>query len=99
MKKIGLVAIMVLVILSLSACVAGPNALEDTPGARMKPAGFLLGLWHGFISLFTFVISLFSKRVGVYEVYNSGGWYDFGFILGILMFYGGGGSGSCRARR
>ncbi len=53
-------------------------------------AGFWAGLWHGLISLFTFIIGLFSDSVRLYEANNTGGWYDFGFILGICIFWGGG---------
>ena len=89
-------AVLVIGVLALSACAAGPNpALDSGP----DPAGFWLGLWHGFISLFTFVISLFSDTVSVYEVHNNGGWYDFGFIVGVSAFFGGGGGGSARRRR
>jgi hypothetical protein len=59
-------------------------------------AGFWKGLWHGFIALFTFVFSLFSDNINVYEVHNNGGWYNFGFILGVMMFFGGGSGGACR---
>jgi hypothetical protein len=45
------------------------------------------------------VISLFTDTVSVYEVHNNGGWYDFGFILGVSAFFGGGGGGSARRRR
>ena len=61
-----------------------------------QPAGFFMGLWHGFISLFTFIISLFSDNIGIYEANNNGGWYNFGFILGISIFYGGSSKGTCR---
>ncbi len=63
-----------------------------------NPPGFFYGLLHGFIVLFSFIGSLFTD----YEVYalpNSGGWYDFGFLLGVSMFFGGGGAGSCKKRR
>jgi len=56
-----------------------------------NPPGFLKGLLHGFILLFSFIASLFTD----YEIYafpNSGGWYDFGFLLGVLIFFGGGGA-------
>jgi hypothetical protein len=26
---------------------------------------------------------------GIYEAYNSGGWYNFGFVLGVCCFHGG----------
>ncbi len=53
-----------------------------------KSAGFWAGLWHGLIVIVTFIISLFTDKVGVYEANNSGSWYDFGFILGILISVG-----------
>ncbi len=48
--------------------------------------GFLLGLWHGFIFPVAWVISLFDSSVAVYAVPNDGGWYDFGYFLGIVVF-------------
>jgi uncharacterized membrane protein HdeD (DUF308 family) len=59
-----------------------------------KIYGFWWGLLHGFISLFTFIISLFRDDTAIYAVNNSGGWYDFGFILGVSFFYGGGSKAS-----
>ena len=81
----------------LGGCTAGTNPLEVAAAA--EPAGFLLGLWHGFISLFAFVASLFLDGVGVYEVANNGNWYNFGFVLGAMSFYGGGGGGASRGRK
>jgi hypothetical protein len=87
----------VLALLTLSACAAGPNAMVDT-GA--DPAGFWLGLWQGLISPITFLISLFTSEVNIYEVQNNGNWYDFGFMLGVAMALGGGaGGGSATAGR
>ena len=51
------------------------------PGAP----GFLFGLWHGFIFPVAWVISLFMDDVSVYAVPNNGGWYDFGFFVGIVF--------------
>ena len=66
----------------LSACAATQN---DAAVAATAP-GFLLGLWHGFIFPVAWVISLFADRVAVYAVPNNGGWYDFGYFLGIVVF-------------
>ena len=85
-------------VLLLGACAAGPNDLAGTASADGDVAGFWLGLWHGFIALVTFVISLFTDSVSVYEVHNNGGWYDFGFILGLMISLGGGAGGSARGR-
>ena len=65
----------------LGAC-ARQSAAAVAPGAP----GFLLGLWHGFIFPVAWVLSLFLPDVAVYAVPNNGGWYDFGYFLGIVVF-------------
>jgi hypothetical protein len=89
-----LMALLVLAVLLLSSCAAGPNP-DVGPEA---PAGFLRGLWHGFIILVTFVISLFTDSVSIYEVNNNGNWYDFGYVLGLMIALGGAGSQTRRRR-
>ncbi len=84
----------ILVALVLAACAAGPN-----PVAGDGEAGFLLGLWHGVIAPITFAVSLFTDDVNVYEVANNGNWYDFGFVLGAGILFGGGRFGSRRKAR
>lgn len=59
------------------------------------PPGFLKGLLHGFILFFSFIASLFTDYK-IYAFPNSGGWYDFGFLLGVMFFFGGSGAGSRR---
>ncbi len=76
----------VVVLLASAACAAGPN---PELGAGEPVAGFWYGLWHGFILPVTFVVSLFTDSVSVYEVHNTGNWYDFGFVLGISIVFGG----------
>lgn len=51
--------------------------------------GFWFGLWHGSLLPFSWIISLFDDSVAIYAVYNNGGWYDFGFVLGIGAFTSG----------
>jgi hypothetical protein len=45
--------------------------------------GFFGGLWHGIIAPVSFVLSLFMDNVAVWAVNNNGGWYTFGFLLGV----------------
>jgi hypothetical protein len=68
--------------LALSACTAHQSADAVAPTAP----GFLLGLWHGFIFPVAWIVSLFASNVAVYAVPNNGGWYDFGYFLGIVVF-------------
>ena len=81
-KRWWLLAVVALVV---TACAAGPNAVSHVDGA----AGFWKGLWHGFIYPVTFVISLFTDTVNLYEVRNNGNWYDFGFVCGVGLLHGG----------
>ena len=55
---------------SVGACLTG------------RQYGFLYGLLHGFITPISFVAGLFKDDIAIYAVNNSGGWYDFGFLLG-----------------
>ncbi|MCX6032680.1 MAG: hypothetical protein NT169_25780 [Chloroflexi bacterium] len=99
MKTVLLAGLLVLALVMLAGCVAGPNAQVDTPNEGGKIAGFWQGLWHGIIAPVTFVISLFSDKAHVFEVHNNGNWYTFGFLLGITAVWGGGGASSARRRR
>jgi hypothetical protein len=98
MKKIFLVGLMLVVVVALTGCAAGPNVHRNQPNPDGEIAGFWQGLWQGFISGFTFIISLFNDNVSVYEVHNNGGWYNFGFMIGVSSFFGGSGRGTRRSR-
>ena len=96
MKTMRLVLLSVIVVLLLCACSAGANPSVDLAAADGDVAGFWTGLWHGLIAPITFIISLFSDTVNVYEVHNNGNWYDFGFVFGAAMSLGGSARGSKR---
>ena len=67
----------------LVACSPYGNNVEHVPNVVGNVAGFWLGLWHGIIAPITFFLSLFMDSVNIYEVHNNGGWYNFGFFLGL----------------
>ena len=90
MKKLSLAVLILALVIVVASCAPGPNDSEKTPNAVGRTAGFWLGIWHGLISPVTFVISIFSKNVRLYEVHNSGAWYNFGFVLGAGLFLSGG---------
>jgi hypothetical protein len=89
------VAVLLAAVLLLASCAAGPNELAGTG----TDAGFFLGLWHGFIAPVTFIVSLFTDTVNVYEVANDGNWYDFGFVLGLTVSFGGAAGGGAAGTR
>ena len=78
-KRLTILALL-LSILTLTGCA---DAVSFSAAVSVAPVGFLHGLWHGLILPFAFIISLFDSDVAVYAIYNSGGWCDFGFILGV----------------
>ena len=73
-------------LLLLAACARQvPESVEHTA----QTPGFLWGLWHGFVFPFAWIGSLFDPDIAVYAVPNNGGWYDFGFFLGVTVLGGG----------
>lgn len=91
-RKIAVAAALLL----LAACARqAPDAVAHTAGTP----GFLWGLWHGFVFPWAWIGSLFDPKIAVYAVPNDGGWYDFGFFLGITVLGGGSWFGSKRRSR
>lgn len=80
----------------LAACLPGTNELVGTAGASGDVAGFWRGLWHGLIVCISFLVSLFTDDVQLYEVHNNGNWYDAGYFFGLLISLGGSGGGGAR---
>ncbi len=94
----NLIALPLLLSLTLlTACTAGANSLTNVAAADGAVAGFWIGLWHGFIVLFTFIASFIWDDVGIYAVNNNGGWYNFGYLMGVMMFWSGSQGGSQKA--
>jgi len=65
------------------------QAIDVQQFVTTEPYGFWSGLWHGIIAPITFFISLFFEEVAIYAVNNTGSWYDFGFVLGAGILFGG----------
>jgi hypothetical protein len=82
--------------LLLASCAAGVNPVVGSAADGAVVAGFWRGAWHGIIAPITFFISLFTDEVSIYEVHNRGNWYDFGFVLGAGILWGGSKAGGSR---
>ena len=77
MKKLLLVIVLLLV---ASGCA---DQVTFEQAMNLEKVGFWYGLWHGIILPISWFISLFSDSATIYAIYNNGGWYNFGFILGV----------------
>ena len=80
MNRARTIAVLTLA-LALTACIAkqGPGAVNPSG------PGFLEGLLHGFVFPVAWLVSLFTDDIAVYAVPNNGGWYNFGYFLGICV--------------
>jgi hypothetical protein len=89
-RKIIIASVLVvLILLLLTSCAPGNYRWnqEITPGSK---AGFWPGIWHGLIIIISFIISLFTDKIGIYELNNTGWSYNLGFIIGLFISLGGG---------
>ena len=84
-----------LILMLVAGCAPGNERWKSVDNR----AGFWAGLWHGLIIIVTFVVSLFTNEVGIYEGNNVGWGYNIGFILGCMMSLGGGIRGITHRRR
>jgi len=82
-QKILLSGSLVMIALLISSCLPGGG--NNTP---LEPAGFFTGIWHGWIAPFSLIFGLFNKDITIYEIFNTGWWYDFGFYISIIAGFG-----------
>ncbi|WP_227011457.1 hypothetical protein [Paenibacillus lutimineralis] len=79
-----LVAILLALMVLLSGCVPG-----DGTYTAQNQAGFFWGIWHGWVAPISLVIGLFNHDIRIYEINNSGWWYDLGYYLAVISGFGG----------
>jgi hypothetical protein len=85
MRKRWMIGILlVFVLIGLSGCLPG-----DGSATSSDPAGFFWGIWHGWMAPLTLIFGIFDNDIRVYELYNTGWWYDFGFYIAIISGFGG----------
>ncbi len=77
-------ALLALLIILFAGCFpGGGHATVESP------AGFFLGIWHGWIAPLSLIVGIFTDGVRIYEPYNTGWFYDFGFYMAIISGFGG----------
>ncbi len=70
--------------LLMTACLPG-----DGTATPEQPAGFLWGVWHGWVAPISLVLGFFDKTTRVYEAANSGWAYDLGYYMAVISGFGG----------
>lgn len=59
-----------------------PHANSRYAHAGAPPAGFLAGLWHGFVAPVSQFVALSNPNVRAHESRNDGRWYLIGYRIG-----------------
>jgi len=83
-RKFLLIILAALAILMLTGCVPG-----DGKNTATKPAGLFWGIWHGWLAPISLIIGFFDKNIRIYEVNNSGWFYDLGYYIAVISGFGG----------
>ncbi|MCM8901778.1 MAG: hypothetical protein PWR01_1573 [Clostridiales bacterium] len=83
-KKMVLLTFVVLLLFLLVGCIPGDGT--HTPD---RPAGFFWGIWHGWLAPLSLIIGFFDRSIRIYEVNNSGWFYDLGFYIAVISGFGG----------
>lgn len=84
MKKLALTALILLLTLTLTACLPG-----DGSYTAAAPAGFFSGIWHGWLAPLSMLLGFIRGGYRIYEVNNTGLLYDLGFYIAIIGGFGG----------
>ena len=84
--RVMIIAFIAIVVVLFASSCADVSHIEKCLPKAEHTYGFWGGLWHGIIAPFAFIGELFSDDIAVYAHNNNGGWYDFGFLLGVGGF-------------
>lgn len=80
----SMVFLLVMFMFLISSCAPGSEASRSGDAA-----GFFMGIWHGWIAPISLIVGIFNPAIRVYESFNTGWWYDFGFYIAIISGFGG----------
>jgi hypothetical protein len=83
-KKIYQLILVLLLAVAVSGCMPGGEAMRER-----TPAGFFMGVWHGWIAPVSLVVGIFNPSIRIYETENTGWWYELGFYVAIISGFGG----------
>lgn len=79
LKVVNYVAFILMLLLIVNCA----DSVTFNEAATIEPVGFWHGVWHGITLIISFWGQLFTDNIAIYAIYNNGGWYDLGFIIGI----------------
>lgn len=82
-QTITIVLLVILAALLMMGCFPQQDA-----SLSKEPAGFFKGIWHGWITPISLIVSFFDSSIRIYEKHNTGWWYDFGYYMAVISGFG-----------
>jgi hypothetical protein len=83
-NRVILLFLILLCAIGIAGCFPGAGH-----SSQANPAGFFTGVWHGWIAPISLILGLFDDKVRLYELTNTGWWYDLGFYIAVISGFGG----------
>lgn len=82
-RLLSISLLVIAMVMILTGCIPG-----DGRNSHQRPAGFFWGIWHGWMAPISLIIGIFDSKIRIYEVYNNGWPYDFGYYIAIISGFG-----------
>ena len=79
------ILLLALLMITLTGCLPGSARFTE----HQHIAGFFSGIWHGWLAPISLILGIFNDHIRIYEVNNTGWWYDFGFYIAVISGFGG----------
>ena len=70
--------------LLLTGCLPGDGSYTFD-----APAGFLAGIWHGWLAPISLILELCGTGIHMFENINTGFAYELGFYMAVISGFGG----------
>ena len=83
-KRLILLLVIGFALLAFIGCMPNPER-----AANPEPSGFFMGVWHGWIAPFSLIVGFFNDSTRIYDPFNTGWWYDFGYYMAVISGFGG----------
>lgn len=82
-RSLKIYTLIILVVVLFAGCFPNQDA-----SLSKEPAGFFKGIWHGWITPISLVVSFFDSSIRIYEKNNTGWWYDLGYYMAVISGFG-----------
>lgn len=89
MKKYVAMVLPTALFVTVAGLLLGPHGVsafaQEYQYTAYDPAGFFSGIWNGLLAPWTLIARWFVHDIVMYAIPNTGWFYDFGFLLGVIF--------------